>query len=229
MSAEEDDLGQWRGYGDDGAGISIGFNCEKLRQLIPSRDVVTLGKPRLTLSAVSYGTEDDILDELDDRAKDITGDKEKYTTIGKLVYGPENKIEVFSDIADVIAKEIITVTTFPFYKMQAFKKEAECRIVFSIPKEKIPPKGLCNEAFQNLDNFEWPCKFQFKKYEYSVRNNDLVPHIEINLEKSLSDIIKSITIGPKSKVTKEDVWSFLKANGIDIDIKNIEKSGASYR
>ena len=56
----------------------------------------------------------------------------------------------------------------------------------------------------------------------------LVSHLEIKL-KDLKDLIHSITIGPKSKVTEEDIKLFLKLNDVYSDSIVIGKSEASYR
>ena len=240
LSEKGDDLGQWRGYGDDGAGISIGFNRNKLENIIKHGEEIRLTQTTLTLGKVNYvglkkTDECPHIDEyLGDDVKKIVENKEGL--IKKMVeQAKKKKSSQTEDLSDtglspnaeeILVKKMLAMTRFPFYKMEAFNDEAEWRIVFSIPDEEIPQKMFTKETFEN---FKWTDKFQFKSYEYSVRDNDFVSHIEINLEKSLSDIIESITIGPKSKATKEDVRSFLKANGVDLDPQKIDKSKASYR
>ena len=246
LSEKEDDLGQWRGYGDDGAGISIGFKYNKLSEFLQpqfnqsivgdsSKDSEKNLESELNFGEVQYKTREEITEIISQQAKNIVDDEIASSIeegVNSIRIAGRPPVKFTGEQIEIIVKESLSKWFMGkeyFYKMGAFKDEAEWRIVFSLPVEKIPPKGLCNEIFQNSDDFKWPCEFQFKSYEYSVRDNDFVSHIEINLEKSLSDIIESITIGPKSKATKEDVRSFLKANGVDLDPQKIDKSKASYR
>ena len=125
-----------------------------------------------------------------------------------------------------------------FCKMKAFEEEDEWRIVFSLPVEKISPevlkekiskKEFFDEKSQYFKDFKcFSDKFYPENYEYIVKDNMLVSHLEIKL-KDLKDLIHSITIGPKSKVTEEDIKLFLKLNDVYSDSIVIGKSGASYR
>ena len=246
LSEKGDNLGQWRGYGNDGTGISIGFDCDKLKRMIGDVKRIAHSKATLTLGEVNYVGQRKIDEYLRGDIEQFV--EQKGASLKKMYEKSKNKdlpkIEncpegILSPKAkEAIAEKMIALTEFPFYKMEAFKDEAEWRIVFSLPVEKISPEELkemiskkefFDEKSQYFEDFKcFSDKFYPENYEYTVRDNMLVSHLEIKL-KELKDLIHSITIGPKSKVTEEDIKLFLKLNDVYSDSIAIGKSGASYR
>ena len=247
LSEKPDNLGQWRGYGDDGRGVSIGFKQAELKDIIqPVADDreqdIDIEKPDLKFGKVNYG--ENIFGELSTKAE--MNIEERREGIQKLanesisMYGHDTdafpEINISQEMAKVVIIEWLAMRRGPFYKMQAFIEEAEHRIVFSMPENRTATEETFRAAFatalkKNGVDGQWDeskAKIQFEEYGYSVRNNDLVSHLAIGFE-NLSDVIASVTIGPKSKATKEDIELFLKLNGVYNDSIKIKKSAASYR
>lgn len=241
LSKKRDDLGQWRGYGDDGAGISIGFKKDKLNEIIqlktnekPKDDLTSdketdtnSSKADLILVPVTYKKDKKMFKIIKREAKEfVKGNKEICQSIERILKDLGlSGISISPEVAEKIVMEGFAMKNGPFYKMKAFHEEKEYRIIFSASQEKIPEEKLNKETLAAL---EWPCGLLFRDYEYTVRDNMLVSHLDIGF-KNLSDVIASVTIGPKSKATKEDIALFLKLNGVDLDLQKIEKSKASYR
>lgn len=255
LSEKGDDLGQWRGYGDDGAGVSIGFKYDKLNELlkpqldqsavkVSSEDSEEDLGVELNFGKVQYKTREEITEPISQEAKkriddDVISSIEDNVNSNRIKGRPPVKFT--GEQIEILARESLSKWFMGkeyFCKMKAFEEEDEWRIVFSLPVEKISPevlkekiskKEFFDEKSQYFKDFKcFSDKFYPENYEYIVKDNMLVSHLEIKL-KDLKDLIHSITIGPKSKVTEEDIKLFLKLNDVYSDSIVIGKSGASYR
>ena len=85
----------------------------------------------------------------------------------------------------------------------------------------------CADNVDNLDP-----RFSIVNYTFTPRNNTLVSHIEVAMT-DMKRAVKSITIGPKSKLSELDVKLFLISSGLlesaeDTSI-NVTRSSSSYR
>lgn len=71
-------------------------------------------------------------------------------------------------------------------------------------------------------------KMKLLPIQYAVRDDKLIAHEELSFEKMIKDgVIIEITLGPKAKVSIDDVYKYLLVNGIyGVDVK---ESQASYR
>lgn len=234
LSGRADSLGQWRGYGDDGAGIAIGFDGEKLDKMLPQKEQIESDDISLTLMYVNYGNNNDedsddnndnndngrkIIEELKKEAAINIGAKRE--AIENLVNDLRNKqypeAKISETVAQIIVMELLSMKKGPFYKMNAFRDEDEWRIVYSMPRAMLSEK--------NLKDYGWPSGLQFNKFDF---NDKFVSHLDIGFTK-MKDVIKSITIGPKSKLTEQDIELILRWNGVYSDSIEIKKSEASYR
>lgn len=81
-------------------------------------------------------------------------------------------------------------------------------------------------------------KIKFSKIKYRVSEDKLIPYIEMDFEKAKQDIIRKIIIGPKAKITIEDVVDFLNFCGYYENVEGgynsttpicVRKSITSYR
>lgn len=113
---------------------------------------------------------------------------------------------------------------FPFVKNPGFIEEGEWRVVIgsTIGKYNIPSSE----------------KIKFSKIKYRVSEDKLIPYIEMDFEKAKQDIIRKIIIGPKAKITIEDVVDFLNFCGYYENVEGgynsttpicVRKSITSYR
>ena len=67
------------------------------------------------------------------------------------------------------------------------------------------------------------------KIRYIAKNDKLVAYADLKFEDCICDgIINEIVIGPKAKVSDEDIYRFLLLNGYNSNIK-ISKSRSSYQ
>ena len=227
LSEKDDNLGQWRGYGDDGTGICIGFDFKTLNELIPKREVIRTGGPILTLGKICYKTKEEMNKTLRERAQNIVSNEEKRTKIGELVNATKivssgsgfeiPKVQLLPKTEGSIAVTIVAMTVFPFYKSEGFEEEAEYRIVFSIPREEF--------SIKEFEEYQWGSKLEFKEFKFNEET--FVSHLDIEFV-DIKDVIKSITIGPKSKLTKQEVELILRWYGVYSDDIEIKKSAATY-
>jgi len=108
MSTEQDLLSQWRGYGENGEGVAIGFKKNTLRSIVYKNHFPYAAY----LNVVKYDEEDQEAYLKDWATKFILGDK-----------------EVRTDIIKKFSSEIY------FFKNPAFREEKEWRIIGVVEDE----------------------------------------------------------------------------------------------
>ena len=224
LSEKDDNLGQWRGYGDGGAGISIGFKYDELCDMIRPKKDIYISMPDLTIGKVRY-VADEIDSFLERDAKRIAEDQDKLIeeiweitqnkTLQKTEKRQKNALSSYAK--EIFVEEMVAKTRAPFYKMDAFEEEAEWRIVYSIPRNQFS-----REAIER----QWPSGLKFNGFAFN--DSTFVSHIDVQFEK-MENVIESVTIGPKCKLTEQDIELILRWNGVYSDSIEIKKSGASYR
>lgn len=211
LSEKKDDLSQWRGYADDGLGISIGFksdffmNLQLVSHYIDENSNFYFKKVNYSKSQV----EDFFCNYLD--LKNIDSSDTAENVINKL-----NKCVYLS------------ILNAPFFKNESFKAEKEWRLAYSMSYLELL-RGNMPIVLPQKDDFEHNIE---SNYGYVVKNNELVSHIEIKFP-SIKDFISSITLGPKSKITVIDMKEYLIYQGVlkdafDKSIK-IHSSSSTYR
>ena len=222
LSLKNNNIGQWKWYGSEGTGISIGFDYHELSKIIKLNTDIALAESDLTLGEVHYGPNEGIRQELRKDAEDLV--KKKGKKITEFINGSKNKyvpeIKPIPEVLNTVALEMVVLRRFPFYKMEEFKEEAEYRIVFSMPKKKFDDR--------EFENYNWGTEISFEEYKYEIRKDMLVSHLDIRFT-NFRGVIKSVTIGPKSKLTEKDVELFLKANDVYSESIKIKKSMVPYR
>lgn len=211
LTEKKDDLGQWRGYADDGSGVAIGFKSGTFE----------------AIDAICHFINQD---------QDIYFRKVKYSKkdIEHFFYEHLGLKNVSVDYTPDEIIELLEKATFsaiwnaPFFKNFAFKEEKEWRLAFTTSFSTLFDGNIpgLTEKNEKLDN-----PFH-SRYGYIVKNQDLVSHIEIGFD-SMAKCLSSITIGPKSKLTVVDLKLYLISQGIlknfsDNSIK-IYTSGNPYR
>lgn len=212
LSEHADDLGQWRGYADDGCGVSIGFN-KKFFQILRGKYLDDRKDFNFNFQKVLYG--DKAADELFSGFSDslnIGGEMSSEEVLRKL--------EVLCTIVMELA---------PTVKNEGFKSEKEWRIVYnvngnSIKNGLLPDLPACLSDYSNL--------IQINGLHYTAKENQLVGHIEMGLP-CLDNLISEIVIGPKCAASKDDIMMFLISEGLVANEEKckikIRKSTSSYR
>lgn len=210
LSGKKDDLGQWRGYADDGYGISIGFKSLFFKNLSEKAKCNYGDTSTVTFDHIAY-KEKDIIELF-------------YDVCGLSLIVPQMNS---SEVLAILRKAVFaSLALSPFYKNHKFEEEKEWRLVFStLAKSLIEGKSPKTEFDAIFPDNEI-------KYGYIVKNNNLISHIEISSQQLINNIAE-IWIGPKCKLSTVDVKLFLISAGFltsfhDNSIQ-IHKSQASYQ
>lgn len=214
LSEKGDNLGQWRGYADDGKGISIGFYSKIFEH--------------------ESNQENESLDFLQDKLYQFC-DKIEYGgfDIKQLLDSAELDVLTSSCEYDELEKSFKKLITYsiilaPLYKNPAFEEEAEWRFGYETHVE-----SLMNGMVPSQEELYFKeTKFDVVDYSFTPKNNTLVSHIELKI-KDMKSAIASVTIGPKSNLTALDVKLFLVSLGLLDDVKDesikVSRSSTSYR
>lgn len=222
FSEKGDKLSQWRGYADDGHGISIGFNYESLAKLISEEESINLFK-------IEYPDENNesALAQIKKHSEDIIGSilyAINTNDSKKLFSNDTYAIDVFHELSSrIFIQESIK------FKNPAFKEEAEWRIVFDDEIDKyinwedwydgVEEKSALSDEIATL----FPNGLQFR-----ALRNKIISFFDLSFKSYEQTIINEIVIGPKSDVQEGDVYQLLAYYGYDPDIK-IVKSKSTYR
>lgn len=252
FSTEDDLLSQWRGYADDAAGVSIGFNVKALQKVIAGREsVLSLNKViynknsqrsvvrviandfiKNLKSDINIGRFDDLKDSL--IKSSLTFDKNlrikvpdrNFTTVALHHYfnGP------FNNLFD---KAVIVKNPF-------FREEKEYRICYRFMEVlKDADKYAFNESGNIVlsNNYE-PSNDtinaygEFEPFSTLDRDGVKVPYTDLCFEKGLSaglNVITSIRRGPKCTVDKDKIREMLVVNGFNDSKIRIMDSDGTYR
>lgn len=212
LSEKKDALGQWRGYAEDGTGISIGFKTTFFTKMMESKTSTKdpADPYRASFDYVSYDER-----EVEKLFYDGCG----LSSITSLMSSKE--------VIHILKKAIVaSLLLSPFYKSEAFAEEKEWRLVFSTVLSELKDGRTPVAEFAQL----FPQNTI--QYDFIARNGDLVSHIAIE-DKTMFKNISEIWIGPKCKLSQKDLKLFLISKGyiknFDDNSINIYKSSSSYR
>lgn len=207
-SESEDRLSQWRGYGDDGKGVAIGFSRDVLEKT-KKKFAMNTDKSKIEFRKVEYEIE---------KQKEIIRQfwNEQIDIANKTL----SEIEVDFELWILQCFYNLYLEAI-FMKSSFFKEENESRIVFEIENGK---KDVHEE---NKKKKELLNKIQIKEGEVAIRNGNIVAYYDLDISKLLDRFIRKIILGPKCKVEIEDVKMLLEKYGYE----NVEVvwSKGSYR
>lgn len=210
LSEQKDTLGQWRGYADNGNGISIGFSTKYLER-INTRSVFC-PVSNFHLWSVSYNNQ---LKDLDEICKIIYDTTEKDTP-PKFLSCVLDKVFYFSTIV----------------KDKSFREEKEWRVIITNNDSYAKKDLLDFSLFSKIADENYHAWFEIPQLKYTARLDDIVSHIEVGI-KDMQSAINSIIIGPKSKLTERDIKQLLISKGIIANMDDkaivIKRSESSFR
>ena len=223
FSLENDQLGQWRAYGQDGVGMAVGFNYNYLKRLLKGYNEILIDK----VVYKKHGQEKLIREKMFVPAmegmwnmfqEDLVKCSDDFSTYF---------VEEFDCFCEKLDRD--TEKVFTFLKNPAFAEEKEVRIVFNTGiHNEIESKYMKEKLNQQLEigkNKE----IILKPIQHQARGNKMVAYADLCFENCISSgIIKEVVIGPKSKVSESDVRQLLLSKGFDDDI-SIMTSKASYQ
>ena len=216
-------LSQWRGYADDGQGVSIGF-C--------SQPFVACAKLiNWKFDFIHYGmdqTKEDLVDYIVRKyCRPL-----KWESRKPRIYDYEN---ITASIIDSMVYNAV------FYKNPAFSEEQETRLVYypfgSIRSLLVKHKSkdiTTNQLYYDrmhdtLLSSNNAQGFVREPVSFFKRGNSIVSYIDLNFQQFKDFIISDIILGPKAQLNDLDLRLFLLSNGYDISKINISESKASYR
>lgn len=213
FSKKGDKLSQWRAYGNDGRGISIGFNFNfKYHNLF-------YGK-------VCYDNEsyiDNNKHSIDGIINDI------YQDFSKAIIRESYYINIINTIKEA-----------SLLKHNGFIEEEESRIVF-IPlgiksmKHGTNINNIINNTYKSdindYKNCTWTDEEHSDSYQeigdlkfYATQDN-LIPYFEF---KYLEESIHEIILGPCCTIKEDELKYFLVHNGFDLDKITVSRSSIPY-
>ena len=211
LSEEGDLLSQWRGYADNGYGLSIGFSKSELDNLC--KNYRTDGQRDLRLKQINYESSKHfpIVSPVIDSLKKICSDPIHNTTplTGLLALASSMGIENEDIKRDEKRRSALMLSLLPLsdelytLKNSAFSEEKEWRLISHIEGD------------------------EFHGINFYAKQEKLIPYDEIGIDEQLNTIIREIIVGPKHDTPIDVIRDLLISKGL----KNIEvkKSKASYR
>lgn len=218
FSKKGDKLSQWRAYGDDGYGVSIGFNYDKLQQLetgnIKIKNVI-YQKAKQKKEIKKY------------IRLSISHMKKLFKDWPVKIFNDFNEyfIEEFDAFCEVLVDYMDYVSCY--IKNPAFAEEEEVRIIYSPYIDVEMDDKDIKRYFHQTTKVGRYCLDSVKYY---IKNKQLVAYADLYFDKLIDDnIILEIILGPKSKLTENDVFLFLLSNDFNADKIKISRSTATYR
>ena len=125
--------------------------------------------------------------------------------------------------------DIPTEQVFTFLKNTAFSEEKEFRIVYNTGIYKEIDATDLKEKLTKTIIIGKNKELIITPMQHQVKNNKLVAYADMEFKNCVTDsIVQEIVIGPKSKVSREDVRQLLLVNGFEDNIL-IGKSNVSYQ
>lgn len=233
FSADGDILSQWRAYANDGKGVSIGFNIEKLKKFLQ-----LTGKESKFFKVSYIGYENDkikdkTIHKLCNLVPKIEALEKEFFQLFKDNFLYDSELN-FSISMDILAGQILAILfkkyskEFGLDKLLKAKDIERMNNLIQVKNYKFSEEKEYRILLIEDNNEE----FRFRS---SNKNNEIIKYIILKLDekkteesiKSLIDCIDVIYLGPKNKTTKLMIKEYLNSQGVKKDIK-IYNSEATY-
>lgn len=218
FSEKSDLLSQWRGYADDGNGVSIGFDKEIIDNFVKLIDNRTIKSSVIRVDKVVYKESEqrkivksislDLIAKLKEQIKLFSKNNDIDRPLLSSDDIKKNCLAPFNNAFLKLFEESI------FSKNIFFKEEAEWRIC------------RYSEVNERVDEIKISDEINISKVMYFNRRNDIVPYLNLFFDKMKSNFIKEVILGPKCNARIEDIETYLKSNGINSVVK---RSEGTYR
>jgi hypothetical protein len=215
FSPDGDKLSQWRGYGDDGYGVSIGFATNILRD-------ENLNNHGLKVKPVNYRSDDKLHGEVSDICE-LINFKELVTVLPE----PKETYIYRKEEMDSLQETAGIVMNAVYYKSDYFREEQEYRIAINLPTVEKFIFGnhtllcLLNEMQEKTD-------LRFFGPKLHLQHIGAVEYIELSFANERR-LVKEIVIGPKAKISQDNIYNLLRCSGIESNNITVRKSRGSYR
>lgn len=192
FSSDGDVLSQWRAYADDGKGVAIGFDGNKIKDL-----ATKIGK-------VIYDSNEQL---------------EFFKSLFQLTYpgwmAAQKDSSLLSEFQNFV---VICSSDLCLLKNPAFSEEKEIRLVRMLaPSFEDGNWSLLDEGGVSKDGISQdPHEIKFRS-----RDGGIVAYLDMSISGLGSDLIKEVVLGPKTKNNGIEVSMALSANGFkDAEIKS---------
>lgn len=205
LSEDGDLLSQWRGYADDGKGVSIGFSKEFLENISDNK--------KINLKKVSYSKEaqKNLVEPTFNEALKIMNAKEFSIVEYRTLLDTRSEKEFETDLKlksknrlELIGQVLTFLPNLYTVKHSAFKEEMEWRLLSLLGLED-DDDGI----------------------QYSYKEGCIVPYKDLTLPEDRNGIITRIILGPKHLTPPNIVRKFIESEGFgDVEVV---KSEAPYR
>lgn len=221
FSESKDLLSQWRGYGNDGDGVAIGFDSSVLE----NNNYPCV----LKFDRVHYG-----------QSAGKNGIETAIANAFNMLIKKSNVSDC--DIINVVFKVInLMVYNAVFSKKEAFVEEGEWRLVFypfgRIRNLQTSYSG--NTFLENRDFYDRMYdvgtsslnlgKTEIGQIGFYERKKNIISYFDFNFSKIKGELITEIIVGPKAQLNENDLKLFLAHNGLDMSSFRIYKSALGYR
>lgn len=234
FSESADYLGQWRGYGDNGKGVAIGFDVQAIGKLVS-----TIPMGQMEFRKVNYiDSRQDMIDcgsESCDVSISIHARELIETLFEYMDNNQTDQILSGEYMASEHAQWFIPLLQDSFfYKDSSFAEENEWRLIL---KDEIIKS---EENWQTIYNWKrtehgspnhlerlFPDALQFR-----VMGNDIISYLDMDFSggnHTHNDMIQEIMIGPNCRLKPSDVFQMLGHFGFDTSNVTVRKSNSPYR
>lgn len=218
---EGDKLSQWRGYADNGKGVSIGFSEHELRQYSEKyKDIMALEK-------VKYKTPEEINDIIICKANFLLDElKGLRKWIEDKLNCNDNRQEKYMIFFFIQMLNMIFMNSLQ-YKNISFQEENEWRLYFKFPITKKPELIYCEDG-SNGETFDEMVEILKNKINFNVLNDDIIPYFPLDLLEISENPIKEIISGPNNRILQKDfqlLCGKYKYNHVAFEHSNISYRG----
>ena len=223
FSEKEDMLSEWRGYADDGQGISIGFSKEVLEDKCNKKSSI------FRLERVNYITDEKRKEIINKMARKVI---KEFKGLRKWIVSnitlddlsPDTDVLLFLNLNSMIRSIMIDSLK---YKKIGFKEEKEWRLFLSNQAYKNPEWVTGKDCYYRGSNgFSETLSFLRNKIEFNITDNNISPYVRLLFSEIGDSVIKEIWLGPKNCIAIKDLELYLSQHQYN-DIK-ICRSETSY-
>lgn len=243
FAGDDDKLSQWRGYGDDGKGVSIGFDVQAVKDVLKDNILdITFGKVEYDIDKQTEKVKAEAAHMIDIIKNEVGccdgGEWDKNN--GKILF----TVKLDSYYMECLDK-LFNISVY--MKNPFFEEENEYRICYITDRNTVLNKGfnIKNSRYVTYSQKDGEHRTRLgdngaylEPIKFFIKDNEVSSYTDLkfvdNMGQPWKNIIRSVTIGPKCNVTEDEVRAVLYQNGFDVEDQNnwlidVKKSEGSYR
>lgn len=192
-----DKLSQWRGYADNGKGVSIGFSAQELRCYSERyKDIMTMEKVEYKtaeeINSIIINRADSLLVELKNLRSWIEGNF-RFDKISSEKY----MLLIFSQILSCVFMKSLK------YKNKSFEEGNEWRMFFNYPILKNS-ELIYGEKRKDVVLVEKMLEIMRGKIDFNILDDDIISYYPVDLLDISHEPIKELIMGPNNRILQND-------------------------